>query len=317
MDSSSQMRLRKARVRRSRGVTVSVLAGVLVFWAGLRQARADFWGGDIPLLTAILTNTSQQLTKVGETLGTLKSTYVETRRLAAYADDAVKTFNAFRSYSLALFKQDVTQALETSFPELGYFRQQASGTGPWAQGTGELQRLVTYCLRALLSGEKSGTGCAELQETLSLQQARNAITSTFGNVPPVAGSVEVRAVDHEAAVALAASSADLGRNKVTRLNARALLAQCTSEGADSESCQAAAHAAQIEQLRQTAFVGDQLAESNRLQAMQLLQENARRKREFGEAIDRRRLVLESATKAAPQPVKLRTDGINILGGDAP
>lgn len=296
------------------GVATAAIASALVFGTGLQTAYADFWGGDIPLLGMIVTNTTQQLTKVGETLGTLKRTYDETRRLAAYADDAVKTFNAFRSYSLELFRQDVTQALESSFPELSYFRRQASGTGAWAKGTGELQRLVSYCVRAVLSGEKDGTGCAQLQETLSLQQARSAITSTFGTVPPVAGVAEVRAVDHEAAVALSASSADVARNQVTRLNAKALLAQCTGKNASSESCQAASHAAQIEQLRQGAYLGDQMAESNKLQSMRLLQENARRKREMNEAVDRRRLLVDGAGQAAPPSVEVRTEGVNLLGG---
>lgn len=296
---------------------IAALAGVMAFGVGLRSAQADFWGGDIPLLSMIVTNTTQQITRLGEALGTLKQTYDETHRLAAYADDAVKTFNSFKSYSLELFRQDVTQALEASYPELGYFRRQASGSGPWAQGTGELQRLVSYCVRAILNGEKDGAGCAQLQETISLSQARSAITSTFGTMPSIAGVSEVRAVDHEAAVALAAGSADLGRNQVTRLNASALLRQCTGKSANSESCQDAANAAGIEQLRQGAYLGDQLAESNKLQSMRLLQENARRKREVSEAVDRRKLLVEGAGAGGPPAVGIHTDGLDILGGVKP
>jgi len=282
-----------------------------------QTARADPFGGDIPILTGILVQATDQVTRMSETLATLRSTYEDARRVAGYADDAYQAFNEFQHFNAQLFGQDLTRHLETAFPDIGYFRRQASGAGPWAKGSGELQRLITLCLTG-------GTaGCTQVQETLSLQQARDALTSTFGTAPDEA--YDLKAIDHEAAVALSSSSAQQGRSAQAREVSKRLLSQCgvdsagnvTSKSKDPRvlaQCQAAAASAQIVALQQTADLADQVAQSNRLHALQLEQKNQDRKRELYEAAERRFFLLESARGAAYWPTRIETEGFNLLEG---
>ncbi|MHB8876862.1 MAG: hypothetical protein ACYC8T_24460 [Myxococcaceae bacterium] len=74
-------------------------------------------------------------------------------------------------------------------------------------------------------------------------------------------------------------------------------------------CEAAAHTATILQAEQSADIADQLAEGNRLQAARIAQENARRKRELAEALERRQLLLESSRQLAPRPAARTSDGV--------
>ena len=280
-----------------------------------QTARADPFGGDIPILTGILVQATDQVTRMSETLATLRSTYEDARRVAGYADDAYQAFNEFQHFNAELFRQDVTRSLEMAFPDVGYFRRQASDTGPWAKGSGELQRLITLCLTG-------GTaGCTQVQEAITLQQARDALSSTFGTAPE--GAYDLKAVDHEAAVAIASSSAQQGRSAEAREVSKRLLSQCgvdpvgnvISKSRDPRvlaQCQAAAASAQIVALQQNADLADQVAETNRLQAMQLAQKNQDRKRELYEAMERRFFLLESANGAAYRPVPVETEGFNLL-----
>jgi hypothetical protein len=108
---------------------------------GANVAHADLWSADIPLLSSILGNGISTLNAINEQIATLRKTYDEARRLASYADDAYRTFKHFREYTADMFNADATAAPDAALPELSSFRREASGTGPWAQGTGELQRV--------------------------------------------------------------------------------------------------------------------------------------------------------------------------------
>src|SRR5262245_54759990 len=140
-------------------------------------ARADMFGGDLPLLGGLVAQTAQTVTTLGETLATLRQSYEEAKRVAGYADDAYRAFKSFQSYSAELFAGGVGQGLETAYPDVAYFRRQASGVEPWARGSGELQRLVKLCI-----GGPAGS-CGDFQEAINYQQAREALASTFGTAP--------------------------------------------------------------------------------------------------------------------------------------
>ncbi len=296
--------------------TRAMRLGLALFvFTAAQAAHADPLGGDIPILTGILVQATDQVTRMTETLATLRRTYEDARRVAGYADDAYQAFNQFQSFNAQLFRQDLARSLETSFPDIAYFRRQASDTGPWAKGTGELQRLITICLLG------TGAGCTQIQEAISLKQAREALVTTFGAAPE--GAYDLKAIDHEAAVALSSSSAQQGRSASAREVSRKLLSQCGVDAfgnvvANSKDprvlaqCQAAAASAQIVALQQTADLADQVAETNRLQAMQLAQKNQDRKRELSEAQERREFLLEAATQAARRPIPMETDGFNLL-----
>jgi len=227
--------------------------------------------------------------------------------VAGYAEDAVNAYNYFKAYNANLFKRDVQQSFEASYPDIGYFRREASGAGSWAYGSGELQRLLRLCLTGA-----SGS-CRPLQEAMSVQQTRDALTATFGRAP--VGADDLNAIDHESAVAIAAGSTQQGRSQRARALSDSLMQQC--QGADGDrnnlaACQAAASSAQIETLKEQADIADQVAETNRLQALQLQQGNQQRKRELQEASERRALLLEGVEKAARPPVPIRTEGYDLL-----
>jgi len=293
-----------------RKAIVSFIAGLLVLCLGVQTAHADFFGGDLPLLTAIVTNTSQQLTKLGETLSTLRKTYDEAKRVASYADDAYKAYRHFSHHSAQMFRDGVTNSFESAYPDISYFRREAS-RGPQIDGSGGLGRMLNYCL-----SRNSGTGCIELQQALSLQQARNNIATVFGPAPALAGYAEMKSLDDEAGLAVAASSSQTGRDQIARARAESLQEQCTGEADDGNlaACQAAGSLAQIQALKQSTELTDQVAESNRLQALRLAQENARRKREIGEAIERRQIILDGAQNMTPRPPPLKAEGLDVFDG---
>ncbi len=289
---------------------LSFVAGILVFCLGVETAYADLFGGDLPLLSAIVTNTAQQLTKLGDTLSTLRKGYEDAKRVASYADDANRAYQHFSHYSGQMFRDDVTRSFESAYPDIAYFRREAS-SGPQLDGSGGLGRLLSYCI----SG-RNGNQCVALQQALSLQQARDNITTVFGPAHPVAGYAEMKSVDDEAGLAIAASSSQTGRDQIARAKAESLQQQCTEDTDDSNlaACQAAGSLAQIETLKQSTELTDEVAESNRLQALRLAQENAKRKREIGESIERRQIILEGAQNMKLRPPQLKAEGLDVFDG---
>jgi len=311
---SSQGRLlRLAGFERERfrcGV-VMALAFALALMPGV--ARADLYGGDLPLLTAIVANGADEISQLSQSIAQAKKTYDETRRLAGYADDAVKAFNSVKSLNGAMFGQSVVNGLDLAFPEVAQIQNdvaQHNGLSTWGQGTGELGMLVTGCARY----GPGGFSCGQLQRAVTAEDARKTISATFGTAP--ATSPRATAMDSDAAVGLAASSSQVGRNQVTRAQMAALLEQC-SGGTDSDSiaaCQAAANAAQIQGVQTQSYLSDQAALQTRLQADHLAQANAEHKDSLARQEAERQLLLEGSDKGALRPVSVKTEGIDILGG---
>jgi hypothetical protein len=268
-------------------------------------ARADLFGADIPLLGGLVTQTVQSVQHLAETVSTLRKSYEEAKRLAGYADDAYRSFEHFKDYTAEMFVRDAVLGFETAYPDISYFRREASGAGPWAQGSGELQRLVRLCVGG------ADAACGEFREAVSYRQTRDALEETFGPAPP--GAYDLTAVDHESAAALAAGSAQEGKSEKARLVSDALRRHCNGLGASSlAACQAAAATAEIEALKLHADTADQIAAGNRIMAMQLQLHNQARKRELNEAEERRRVLLESAQQALKRPVPVEADGFNVV-----
>ena len=289
--------------RRMRALVCLLLAAVLL----PRSARASLWGEENAPLYTLVGQGIEELAQGLETFVTLTQTYDETRKYVGYAEDAVRLFKDFQAFGDEVLVRP-QGLIEKLFPDYAHYRREPSGTGPWAEGTGELQRIIRQCL-----GSGAVRGCAEFQEAVTMRQARNAIERTFGTVP--VADLEVNAVDYEASLAIASTSALAGRNAMTREQAKALLRHCTEGSSDgaAAACQAAAHAAAILQLQQLSGVSDAIAQSNRLQAVQLAQDNAARKREIDEALERRAAVRAGSQQLAPKRVDLRTGGLDFFG----
>src|SRR5947208_1754170 len=91
-----------------------IAAGLAFFGLGVQTAYADFFGGDLPLLTTIVGNTTTQIRQISDTLSTLRQTYDQAKRIAGYADDAYKAYQYFAGYNLQRFGQDVQGTLDRS-----------------------------------------------------------------------------------------------------------------------------------------------------------------------------------------------------------
>lgn len=254
-------------------------------------ARADLFGADVPVLVQLVSNSFSQLQVLNEGLSTARSAYEETRRLTSYAAEAAAEFQEFQQLGARVFSGDVTAALDATFPDLAYFRAAAaSGGHDLFQSRGELSQMVRVCV--------AQGRCTEVQGALSLQQATRNISATFGTSP--AGDIEGHIMDQQAALALASAQAQMGRDEVLRLTARALMERCTS-AKDLSACQAAGSVAQIAALEQSAAIADQLAQANTLQATQLAHESAARKREQRGAQQREEFLEQAVDLFAPAP----------------
>jgi hypothetical protein len=282
--------------------TLAAVASLLVVALGASEAKADLWGIDLAPLTAIASSAAAQVVQLADSLAQLAALYAQAKKVAGYADDAARAYREFQSFGSGVFSGNALSAIESAFPDLAYFRSGASNTGPWAQGTGELQRMIRGCLAG---------SCFQVRGTVTLTDAKAAVAGTFGEIPPVAGAIEATAMDHEAAVGISSSSAQVGRDAVARAQAKALMEKCTDTGTDDAlaACQAAGAAAQILQAEETADLTDAVSESNRLEAARLAQENAKRKREITEAVERRLAILDGLKELVPPPSQVTTDGL--------
>jgi hypothetical protein len=268
-----------------------------------RPARADFFGGDLPLLTTLIAQSFEQVATLTETLATLRQSYDEAKRLASYAAEARDEFREVQALGAQVFSGDVAAALDSTFPDLAYLRGEAARGGEgWFHSNGELASTVRMCLA---SGQ-----CAQVQAVQSFSRARAAIDNTYGAAS--LSDVRSRVADEQAAVALTAAQAQLGRNEVTRLAARNLMAKCTG-GKDLSACQAAAAAAEIAQLEQTAALSDQVAQSNTLQAMELAARTAEEKQRLQAAHQREAVLKHAVDLVSGGAPTITTQGFNLAG----
>jgi hypothetical protein len=258
-------------------------------------ARADLFGADIPILTQLGLTAIENLRKVQEQLHTMKATYDETKRLASYAAEARETFKEFQAKGVRMFSDDVRGALDQAFPEVSYFRGEATRGGPWVGANGEYRRMLHSCAGG-------GGGCIEIQEAASLEDTRRNISATFGTA--AANDLQSRVLDEQSALGFAAADSQQGRSQITRQQAAELMRMC-SVGKDITACQMAAQLAQIENLNQNTRIADQIAEGNKMQAMGLAAQAAERKAALEQARQREELLRRAVDAFDPAPLQIQ------------
>src|SRR5688500_4512466 len=96
------------------------LAGLLL---AIPVVRAD---EGTAVLVDILAMSIQQLSELEKMLSVLRKGYEATKRVAGYADDARRAYEGVRSLNAEVFRRELTEALEGAYPDIGYFRREAS-----------------------------------------------------------------------------------------------------------------------------------------------------------------------------------------------
>lgn len=267
-------------------------------------ARASIFGEENVQLLALVSQGIEEINQAGQTVAQLKQTYDETRKYVGLAQDAVDGFQQFGAFTDSVFKNP-GQALRSAMPGFEELSRDLQSPASWGKGTGELQRLVRVCL--------GGGDCTSFREAVTAKQARESISRTFGTSPVQRDDIE--AVDVEAGRAISSSMAAVASSSVAGEQARALMDKCM-EGADNKAvaaCQAAANLGQLMQVEQTATLNQQLAQSNRLKALELAETNSARKRALREIRERHEM-LQAGAKAMVPPVMRLSPVPNEMGG---
>lgn len=260
-----------------------------------RPANASVFGEENGALTTLVAQGIAMLTQAAETFKQLKETYDETKKYVGMVQDAINGFNEFRAFADSIVR-DPNSALANMLPDAAYLVRDIQSPSSWGQGTGELQRLVSVCL----SGE-GPVVCAQFHEVVTAAEAKAAISRTFGTTPLKNAAIET--LDTEAAVAIRGGMAGSAKASVAAAQAKALMKHCT-EGTDNaavQACQSAAALGQLMELEQVALMNEQLAEANRLKAIEMSAKNAEAKRNLTQALDRQRMLEEGAKHMAPVP----------------
>jgi hypothetical protein len=304
------------RVRMSRKVGLAVLLSVVtVFYAARAAAFIDV-GADV-MLAEILANTAKQLTVMTQSLGELRKSYGEVKRVAAYADDAAAAARSFRSFSARRFGDRFQSDLDAAYPDLERFRSEAlaasgMGASPWAQGTGTLRQLSSYCLADAAAGRPV---CVQLRSELENANVLRALAATFA---PANAGAQAKAIDAEVAATLRATAAEARAGDLQKARLRELLRHCNgaSEFGDAheaarfaEECQLAAQQAQVLHLEEGQETNVRLAEIARLQALAVEQKNADLKRELAERAGQRAALTAGLETLVGERVTIRTGGV--------
>lgn len=272
-----------------------------------QAARASIFGEENGPLAALVAQGVANLAKAADTLRTIQQTYDETRRYVGMAQDAVNGFNSFRAYADSVLREPAA-ALGNTLPGGAYLARELKSPHGWGAGTGELQRLVTVCLTG------SQAGCTLYPEAVQALAARDAIAATHGLGPGRLGGADDRTgdaqqvADIEAARAIKGATEANGRASLAAAQAQALMEKCTA-GTDSaamQACQSAANVGQLLQVQQTALLNEQLAEANRLKAVELAGRNGEAKRAEWQKQQRDAMLREATELMAPPRVRFET-----------
>jgi len=300
----------------SRKLAAAVVLSTATVLYGAKAAAFFDLGGDV-ILADILANTTKQLTIMTQSLAELRRSYGEVKRVAEYADDAANAARSFRSFSARTFGERFQADLEMAYPDLERFRHEAlaaSGMGgsPWAQGTGTLHRLSSYCLSDAVAGRPV---CVQLRGELENVKLLAALNATFG---PGDRAAQARAVDAEVAATIRASAAEARAGDLQKARLRELLRRCNgaSEFGDShearrfaEECQLAAQQAQVLHLEEGQETNVRLAELARLQAIAVEQKNAELKRELADREGQRAALTTGLQALTNDRVTIRSGGL--------
>jgi hypothetical protein len=283
-------------------LSAALLAGAVLVCLAAPEAAADFFGGDIPLLTTLVSQGTQQLSTVSQVLRGVNNEVASAQQLVGFASQARTVFTQFAHTRVADYGADAL-GLAAGTPSPSDKSRLASGIAPWAPATGELKASATQCVTT-----SGNSACRQMHDAITPSDAESALRSTFGP----ALHPDTRAGDYEVSRAL--SLADTHRQQESSraaVSAASRSAACAS-GSDAAVCGLAQTARQESQLD---TMNEQLSEGNRLQATRLALQNAERKQTFDEAQERRQAVTEGAKALKPPGVSVSADGVSLVGGD--
>jgi hypothetical protein len=283
-------------------LSAALLAGTVLAVLAAPEASADLFGGDIPLLSTLVSQGTQQLSTAKQVLRGVDDEVASAQKLVGFANQARTVFTQFSHARVSDFGADALGLAGGALPPSDKSRL-VSGVAPWAPATGELKPSVAQCITT-----SGSSACRQMHDAISPRDAQNALSSTFG---PALQS-DTRAGDYEASRALSlADTHQQQESSRAAVSAASRSAACAS-GSDAAVCGLAQTARQESQLD---TINEQLAEGNRLQATRLALQNAERKRALGEAQERRQAIIEGAKALRPPTVSVSGDGITLLGGN--
>ena len=294
-------------------VATAVTLGTLIYGA---KAAALFDLGGNALLADLLANATKQLAVATQSLGELRRSYAEVKKVGQYADDAADAARTFQRLSAQRFGQRYLTDLDSAQPDLEKYRRDALGSAgmsgsEWARGTGTLQRVSPYCLPG--SGR---SGCIQLPNQLDGAKVLAALDATFGRAG--AKATEARVVDAEVAATIQGDAAQARVAALQKARVRELLRQCNSTGDASstrdakrlaEECRAAAEQAQLLHLEEGQETNLKLAQIARLQAVGVEQKNGELKRELAEQAGLRAGLTAGLEDLAGQRLSIRSGGL--------
>lgn len=279
------------RIRSS--AAASLVVALLLLQPGV--AHASLFGEENGPLTALVAQGVAQIQQAAQTYAQLKQTYEETKRYVGLAEDAVNGFRDFGAFADSVYRNP-GNALRSAMPDAEYLARDLASPQAWGRGTGELQRLVRVCI--------GGGDCGAFREAVTARQARDSISQTFGTAPVRRDDIET--VDIEAGRAISGGMSVAATSTVASQQAAALMEKCMSgSGREAvEACQAAANMGTLMQVQQTASLNEQMATANRLQALELANKNAEKKRALQQQLERQRMLEAGLGDMAPPQVRI-------------
>jgi hypothetical protein len=282
--------------------SIALLAGAVLVLLAAPEASADLFGGDIPLLSTLVSQGAQQLSTASQVLRGVNNEVASAQQLVGFANQARTVFTQFAHSRVGDFGADALGLAAGTRPAADKTRL-ASGVAAWAPATGELKPSTTQCVTT-----SGSSACRQMHDAITPTEAQGALRSTFGP----ALHPDTRAGDYEVSRALSlADTHQQQESSRAAVSAASRSAACTS-GSDAAVCGLAQTARQESQLD---TMNEQLAEGNRLQATRLALQNAERKRTLDEAQERRQAVTEGAKALKPPGVSVSADGVSLLGGN--
>jgi hypothetical protein len=288
--------------RPSRSLSTAMLAGAGLVFVAAPDASADLFGGDIPLLSTLVSQGAQQLSTATQVLRGVNSEVASAQKLVGFANEARTVFGQFSRARLGDFGADGLGLGAGTLPVSDKGRLM-SGVASWASATGELRSVAIQCASA-----SGSSACRQVHDAITPADAQSALSRTFG--PALRADTLVG--DYEASRGLSLSDTHQQQESSrAALSAASRSAACAS-GSDSAVCGLAQTARQESQLD---TINAQMAEGNRLQATRLALQNADRKRALNEAQERRSAVNSAVKALQPPGVSVSADGINLLGNN--
>ena len=288
--------------RPSRSLQAALFAGSVLVLVAAPEASADLFGGDIPLLSALVSQGAQQLSTATQVLRGVNTEVTAAQKLVGFATEARTIFTQFAHARVGDFGADGL-GLASGTPPVSDKSRLVSGVAAWAPVTGELKPVAVQCLSA-----SGSSACRQMHEAITPRDAQTALSQTFGP----ARRADTRAGDYEASRALSlADTHQQQESSRAALSAASRSTACAS-GSDSAVCALAQTARQESQLD---TINEQLAEGNRLRATHLALQNAERKQSLDEAEARQKVVSEGATALQLPGVSVSADGVSVVGGD--